>query len=359
MGIKECSDYVVIKEIYLIKSLLWGIKECSSYVGLNIIIRKNNMKIAFFGTGEFSKNILTEVIWDSRVEVKLVVSQPDKPVWRKKVLEKTPVKLVAEENNIKILQPEKLLRNSDFLDSLDSLELDFILVVAYGKIVPKRVLNSAKYWCINLHGSILPKYRGASPIQEAIKNWDTETGLTVMFMSKAMDEWDILEIQKISIEWNDTTEDIFKKFENFWANLAIDVLTKIKNGDIKWIKQDEIKATYCSKINKQDWVVDFFQQSSSEIYNTYRAYKTWPWIHCFYNKIKLDIEECKIYNEDTAMQHLYDSPWQVIKINKKSIWIVCWDKKILILKQVKLAWKKSMDILSFINGNRDFLNYKF
>jgi len=328
------------------------------------------LKIAFFGTWDFSKNILKDLLKGSRVEIKLVVSQPDQRVWRKNILQKTPVKLLAEENNIEVLQPEKLLKNSDFLDYLDSLELDFILVVAYWKIVPKRVLESAKYWCINLHWSILPKYRGASPIQKAVKNWDTTTWLTVMFMSKGMDEWDILKIQEVDIEKDDCSQDIFTKFEQFWASLAIDTLEKIINWDIEWKKQDNNKATYCWKISKTDWEINFKLETSSKIYNKYRAYKTWPWIYCYYNNIKLNIEMCEIFesspqpspegegvSRDVWQKHL--TPWQTIKINKKNIGIVCADKKILILKQVKLAWKKSMDILSFINGNKKFLDYKF
>lgn len=309
------------------------------------------MKIAFFGTGEFSKNILEWVIADSRVDIVLVVSQADKLVWRKRILQKTHTKILAEQNNIEVLQPEKLLKNSDFLDYLDSLNLDFILVVAYGKIVPMRVLKAAKYGCINLHGSILPKYRGASPIQESIKNGDTKTWLTVMFMSKGMDEWDILKIQEVDIEKDDCSQDIFDKFEKFWAKLAVDTLEKIVNWDIEWKKQDNSKVTYCWKISKTDWEINFKLETSSEIYNKYRAYKAWPWIYCYYNNVKLNIESCEIFDK-----YLWDKN---AKKTQKHIGIVCLDKNILVLKQVKLAWKKSMDILSFINGNKEFLDYKF
>ena len=320
------------------------------------------MKIAFFWTWEFSRNILEWVLNDSRVEVALVVSQPDKAVGRKKVLQKTPIKILAEEKNIEVLQPEKLLKNSVFLDYLDSLELDFILVVAYGKIVPMRVLNAAKYGCINLHWSKLPLYRWASPIQEAVKNWDANTALTVMFMSKGMDEWDILKIQEVTIDEHDTTSDIFEKFEEFGSQLAIDTLTKVQSWEIKAIPQVEEDATYCSKIDKQDWEVSFSSDSSKDIYNKHKAYKIWPGIFCMFSDIKLDIEECHIFTEDLAAFWVMENDLiegQVIKINKKNIGIVCGNKKILILKQVKLAGKKSMDILSFINGNRDFLDYKF
>jgi len=321
------------------------------------------MKIAFFGTGEFSRNILEWVLKDSRVEVKLVVSQPDKPVGRKKIPQKTPIKILAEENNIEVLQPEKLLKNFVFLDYLDSLELDFILVVAYWKIVPKRVLNSAKYGCINLHWSKLPDYRGASPIQEAVKNWDKSTALTVMFMSKWMDEWDILKIEEVIIDKDDKTQDIFDKFEKIWAKLAIDTLEEVMEWKIKSIPQDSEKATYCSKISKEDWEIDFSKNSSEEVYNKYRAYHNWPWIYTEFKNIKLNIETCEILrpvsSEENSQKETGLKIGSVIKLNKKTIWVVCADKKILILKQVKLAGKNSMDIISFINGNKDFLDYNF
>jgi len=320
------------------------------------------MRIAFFGTGEFSKNILEDLLKDYRVEVELVVSQPDKPVWRKKILEKTAVKILAEQNNIEVLQPEKLWKNNEFLDYLDSLELDFILVVAYWKIVPERVLKSAKYWAINLHWSILPKYRWASPIQEAIKNWDTKTGLTVMYMSKWMDEWDILEIKEVEIEENDKTKDIFRKFEEFWAELAVDVMEKIVEWKINPIQQNNDKASYCSKISKEDWEIDFKEQDWEEIYNKFRAYNPWPGIFTFYKWKKFNIEDCELKTSPLAplLKGEGEIPlWKVLKLSKKEIWIVCKNKKILLLKQVKLEWKKSMDIISFINWNKDFLDYKF
>ncbi len=321
------------------------------------------MKIAFFGTADFSKNILADIISNGNLEVKLVVSQPDKPVWRKKELLATPVKALALENNIEALQPEKLRNNDEFFNKLRSLDLDFIVVVAYGKIVPKEVLEAAKHGCINIHGSILPAYRWASPIQESLKNWDTETWLTIMYMSEWMDEWDILSIQKIDIDIMDKTPDIFRKFEWFWAKLLIKTLKGILAWEIKWVKQDDSKATYCSKIEKSDWEINFEKQNIEEIYNKFRAYYPWPGIYNFYNDKKFSIEDC-FYNDIDLSNDEELSIGEVVEIEdehnpkNKEIWVICkgW---ILILKQVKLEWKKSMDILSFVNGNKDFLDYKF
>ncbi len=310
------------------------------------------MNIAFFWTWEFSKNILQWILTDWSIDVWLVVSQPDKPIWRKKIITATPIKKLALEQNIKVLQPEKLKNNTDFFKQLEW--FDFIVVVAYWKIVPNEVLDAPKYWCINIHGSILPVYRWASPIQEAVKNWDSETWLTIMYMSEWMDEGDILDIEKINIDKLDKTEDIFKKFEKIGSKLLIDTLNWIVDWSIKWQKQDEIKATYCSKISKEDWEVNIKSDTWKDIFNKYKAYSNWPWIYIYFKNKKLNLENIELIENDTNWK-----VWEVIKIDKNNIWIITFDNKILLLRQVKLEWKKSMNILSFINWNKDFLEHKF
>ena len=320
---------------------------------------KRKIKIAFFGTWEFSANILKSLLKDFKddIEVKFVVSQPDKPVWRKKILEPTAVKIVAENNNLEILQPAKLRDNKEFFDELNSLDLDFIVVVAYWKIVSKEVLDAPKYGCINIHWSILPKYRWASPIQEAIKSWDKKTGLTIMYMSEWMDEWDILSIEEIEIWKEDKTPDLFKKFEKFWPKLLVETLKWILDWKIKWQSQDNSKATYCSKILKNDWEVNFYKETGTEIYNKFRAYYPWPGIYAYYKEKKLNLEDVTLVPVPQNFGILV--PGKVEKLDKKNIWIICKDNKILLLKQLKLEWKKSMDIISFVNWNKDFLDHKF
>ncbi len=317
------------------------------------------MNIAFFWTWEFSKNILESLLLYKNINVKLLVSQPDKIVWRKKVLEKTKTKILAEKNNIEILQPKSLKNNFEFFEKLKN--LDFIVVVAYWKIVPKEVLEAPKYWCINVHGSILPKYRWASPIQEAIKNGETKTWVTIMYMSEGMDEWDILAVKKVDILQTDKTSDIFEKFEKISTKILVETLEKIISKKIIPKKQDEKKATYCSKIKKEDWEIFFEKMSWEEIYNKFRSYHSWPWIFSFFNGKKINFEALSLEfslpfgeKEATAFE-----PWKVIKIDKKNIWIMTKDNKFLKLEQIKLEWKKSMNIIDFINWNKSFLDYKF
>jgi methionyl-tRNA formyltransferase len=312
------------------------------------------MKIAFFWTWEFSKNILDWITYFKKLDIKLVVSQPDKPIWRNNKLEFTEIKKYALNKQLVVLQPLKLKNNQDFFNILKKLDLDFIIVVAYWKIIPEEVLNIPKYWCINIHGSILPKYRWASPVQEAIKNWDKETWLTIMYMSKWMDEWDILDIQKIKINKNNTSLDIFKKFEDIWPKLLLNTLIWIIDWKIKWKSQSDGNVSYCNKISKEDWEISFKNENWIDIYNKYKAYIKWPWIYTKYNDKKINIDSCILkdyyWNEDF---------WKVVKIDKKNIWIVCKWEKILILNKIKLEWKKSLDILSFINWEKNFIWYKF
>lgn len=318
------------------------------------------MKIAFFWTGDFSKNILSWILDKKDIEVKLVVSQPDKPFWRKQELIPTPVKAFSLEKWIEILQPEKLRNNTDFFEKLKSLNLDFIVVVAYGKIIPSEILEIPKYGCINIHWSILPSFRWASPIQESLKNWDKKTGLTIMYMSQWMDEWDILAIKEVEIDILDKTPDIFKKFEDIWVDLLLSTLTWVIEWKVKWIPQDDSKATYCKKIEKEDGKIDFENESVLDIYNKFRAYNPWPWVYTYFEEKKFDITDCFFEENELTFDDDFRL-WDVVEFedhSKKYIWILCmwW---ILILNKVKLEWKKEMSIKDFVNGNKDFLEYNF
>lgn len=319
------------------------------------------MNIAYFWTWDFSKNILDSLLSFNDINIKIVVSQPDKPVWRKKELQPTKVKELCLQKNIEILQPNILKNNINFFEKLKSLNLDFIIVVAYWKIIPLEILNIPKYWCINIHWSILPLYRWASPVQESIKNGDKKTWLTIMQMSSWMDEWDILSVKEVDIDIFDKTPDIFKKFENIWPELLYDTLKKILRNEITPQKQDNKKATYCKKIEKKDWKIDFKKEKVIDIYNKFRAYYPWPWVFTYYNGKKLDITDCFFKEEESIHFDRNFSFWDVLEFEynqKKHIWIFCkwW---VLVLKKIKLEWKREMNIFDFVNWNKDFLKYNF
>lgn len=320
----------------------------------------NKIKIAYFGTGEFSANILEDILKDSFFDVKLIVSQPDKRVGREQILTPTVLKQVALKNNLEILQPEKLRENIEFFDKLKLLDLDFIIVVAYGKIIPNEILEIPKNFVVNIHWSILPLYRWASPIQESIKAWDIKTGLTIMKMSEWMDEWDILSIKEVDIDLRDTSQDVFNKFSEIWANLLSTTLQKYLEWEINSIKQDDSKATYCSKILKEDWKIDFSKNTAKEIYDTWRSYSTWPWIYTYFKWKKLDITDCFFDAQEVFLDEDFNI-WDVVELEdhwEKAIWVIC-NSGILLINKVKLEWKKEMDIFSFVNWYKDFLDYNF
>ena len=322
------------------------------------------MKIAFFWTPAFAANILEWIVCFSQIDCTLVVSQADKKVWRNRYLEKTAVKCMAENHDIVIVQPDKIKKNKDFHDMLRERDLDFIVVVAYGKMIPQDILDIPKYGCINLHGSILPRYRWASPVQAAIKSWDTETWLTTMYMSSAMDEWDILKTVKVPIRATDTPEDIFREFVEHWPQLLYNTLQGVASGNLQGIPQDSEKATYCSQISREDGEVFFTRQSSRDIYNTLRAYTPWPWIYTSYQGKRLILEKCCVVERIDLRTDQWDIEGglcvgKCIKIAKNRYGIMCLDGSVLELLQVKLEGKKSLDIQSFVNGNREVEGYIF
>jgi len=306
------------------------------------------MKIGFFGTPQFAADILLGVLQSFPIEVSIVVSQPDRPVWRKQELIVTPVKQVALDNNIPVLQPLRLKDNRDFQQELIKRELDFIVVVAYGKIIPQSILDIPKYGCVNIHGSILPLYRGASPVQSAIKDGQKRTWLTTMYMNQKMDEGDILKIQEAVIDPEDTSIEVFQKFVQIGPKLLEETLTGIVQWNIQPVLQDHEKATYCHMISKTDGLVDFQTQTSQEIYNRFRAYQPWPGIYMMFNDKRLVLEKVTLWDDS------WDDPGSFLQADTKNYGIVCADKKILLLHQVKPEWKKSMDIMSFVNGLKKY-----
>lgn len=311
------------------------------------------MRIAFFWTPAFAADILEGILSYEDIEVVLAVSQMDKPVGRKRELLVTPVKQVALNHDIEVLQPSKIRTNEEFISRLHSLNLDFIVVVAYGKIIPLSILDIPKYGCINIHGSILPLYRGASPVQSAIKDGQNETGLTTMYMNEKMDEGDVLLTQKVSILSDDTSPKIFEKFIHIWPELLLKTLQQVYDGTLQWTPQNHEEATYCTLISREDGHIDFQKQTAQEIYNMYRAYQPWPWVYTMYNDKKCILEHISVWNM------LDKIPWTFVQLDKKNYGIVCSDKRVLLLHQIKPQWKAVMDIVSFVNGNRDVLKYRF
>lgn len=242
-------------------------------------------KIIFFGTPEFAQIILQKLI-DNGYKPALVVTAPDKPIGRKQVLTPTPVKVLAKKHKIPILQPEKL--DDSFIYKLKTKTYNLIIVAAYGKIIPKSILDIPKYNAINVHPSLLPKLRGASPIQYAILNGDKTTGVTIMLMDEKMDHGPILANRKSQIAAGDTTEILSKKLVEIGADLLIETIPKWIGGKIKPKPQNHKSATFTKIIKREDGRIDW-NKSADEIERMFRAFTPWPGIFTMWNGKRLKI----------------------------------------------------------------------
>lgn len=293
--------------------------------------------VIFMGTPDYAQKILQRLIDTDDINVVAVYTQPDKPVGRKKVLTPPPVKLTAQEHNIPVYQPQKL-RDEETVKELLKISCDYIVVAAYGQILPSEILEHAP--CINLHASILPQYRGASPIQQTLLNGDKVTGVTAMLMEEGLDTGDILKIETIPVKDDTMVEELFEQLTDVAADLTVDVLEHFNEYTQK--KQNETEATHCKKITKADGEVDF--NNAQELYNKYRAFTPWPGV---YLSSGLKLKEMKLENTDET----HEDGGKIIAIDKNSIVVTCKRGSLRIYK-VQPQSKKEMDILSYINGKR-------
>lgn len=299
------------------------------------------MKIAFMGTPDFSVACL-KALAESEHEVVGVFCQPDKPVGRKQEIKMPDVKIEALKHDYKIFQPVSL-RNGKGVELLDEIKPDLIIVVAYGKILQKDVLDYPKYGCINIHASILPKYRGASPIHWAVINGDEETGVTAQQMNEGIDTGDILLIEKTKIGENDTTEDMFEKLSEIGAQVMLKAIEQAEKGELKPIPQNESEATTVGLLSKELSPIDW-TKSAKDIHNKIRGLYSWP---CAQTKISGKI--LKIYSSVLSTQKGHNNPGEVIDSNGKIV-VCCGDNNCVELKTVQLEGKKRMEASQFLNG---------
>ena len=296
----------------------------------------NNKKVIFMGTPDFACPILEMLI--QRTNVVLVVTQPDKEVGRKKVLTPSPVKKVALDHGVAVFQPQSIKK--DFA-KLKEYDVDLIVTCAYGQILSKEILDIPKYGCINVHASILPKYRGSAPIQWALFNGDKETGITIMYMDEGMDSGDIIEIQKIAIADHDNVGSLHDKLSVLGKNTLESVLPKIFTNDITRMKQPD-EYTLAPMIKRSDERLDF-TTNGQNIINKIRGLNPWPLAN-----INLNHQEIKVIDAYFQKSNV-TSCGQIVKIDKKNLAISCQDGLIYLTK-IKPSGKNVMDITSFLNG---------
>lgn len=296
----------------------------------------NNIRVVFMGTPLFATNVLKELI--NNTNVALVVSQKDSLVGRKKELTPSPVKKLAIENDIPVFTPDKI--REDF-EIVRKMKPDLIVTCAYGQILPEELLNIPSIASINVHASLLPKYRGGAPIQRSIMNGDKETGITIMYMDKGMDTGDIISSESIKIENDDNLETLSDKLSILGSKLLIETLPSIIDGTNKRIKQDNDSATIAPIISKEDEYIDF-NDTTINVYNKIRALNPNPGAYFKINNEIMKVYEARI-GEKRAM------PSDISNIYKDGIGIGTKDGEIIITK-IKPAGKKIMNARDYLNG---------
>ena len=299
------------------------------------------MRIVFMGTPDFAVPTL-EALYNSNHEIVGVYCQPDKPVGRKQILTAPPVKEFAVSKNLKVFQPVSL-RNEEVFNELKNLSPDLIIVVAYGKILPENILKLPKLGCINGHASLLPKYRGASPIQWAIVCGEKVTGVTTMFMDVGLDTGDILETVQTEIYDNETGEELFNRLSILTAELMLSTVEKAENGQLNPVKQNEELATYAPIIKKEMGLLDF-NKDAQTLKNLIRGFNSWPVAYTFFNGKRLKVFSADIGEQTQAI------PSTVIK-SDNTLQIACGNNTSLIFKEVQLEGSKKMKVSDMLKGN--------
>ncbi|MCM1544786.1 MAG: methionyl-tRNA formyltransferase [Ruminococcus sp.] len=299
------------------------------------------MKIAFMGTPDFAVDCL-KVLAESEHEVVGVFCQPDKPVGRKQELKMPDVKIEALKHDYKIFQPNTL-RNGTGVEILKEINPDLVVVVAYGKLLPPDFLSFPKYGCINIHASILPKYRGASPIHWSVINGDAETGVTAMQMDEGLDTGDILVVNKMPIGENDTTEVMYEKLAPLGAKTLMETIELLEKGELKPVKQDSSKATNVGLLSKDMSVIDW-NDTAKNIHNKIRGLYSWPG-----TSTKLNGKNLKIHSSVLSNKKGNNKAGEIVDFSGKLI-VCCGDNNCIELKNVQLEGKKRMDAAAFLNG---------
>lgn len=299
------------------------------------------MKIAFMGTPDFSVDCLKALV-ESKHEVVGVFCQPDKPVGRKQELTPPDVKVEALKHNLRIFQPTSL-KNGKGVEILEEIRPDLVVVVAYGKILPHDFLAYPKYGCINIHASILPKYRGASPIHFAVLNGDEETGVTAMQMDDGLDTGDILHIKKCPIGINDTTERMYEIMAPLGAETLMETIDMLEKGQLNPVKQDDSLSSKVGLLTRDMSAVDW-SKSAFEIHNKIRGLYSWPGASTTLNGKTLKIHSA-VLSDKTANNKV----GEVVDSNGRLV-VACGDGKCIELKTVQLEGKKRMEVSAFLNG---------
>ena len=297
-------------------------------------------KIIFMGTPDFSTKVLEMLIAEHNVVA--VVTQPDRPVGRKRKLTPPPVKEVAVEHGIPVYQPEKLAQSED-LQTLIELNADLIVTAAFGQLLPESLLASPKLGAINVHASLLPKYRGGAPIHQAIIDGQKETGITIMYMVKKLDAGNIISQKAIEIEHQDGVGTMHQKLSFLGADLLKETLPSIINGTNDSVPQDDSEATFASNIRREDEKIDWTLPAEA-IYNQIRGLSPWPVAYTVMDDGNMKIYASRIEKDKTG------TPGTIIETTKKAIIVATGSEDAIALTDIQVAGKKRMLAANYLSG---------
>lgn len=299
------------------------------------------MKVIFMGTPDFAVETL-EAIIEAGHEVVLVVSQPDKAVGRSKALKYTPVKACALAHGIEVYQPQRV-REESCIEYLRGYEADIIIVEAFGQIIPKAILDMPRYGCVNVHASLLPKYRGAAPIQWAVINGDEVTGVTTMRMDEGLDTGDMIMKEEVIVRADETGGSLFEHLSRVGARLCVKTMAAIEAGTAEYTPQDSAEATHTAKIHKELGSIDWTKDAKT-IECLIRGLDPWPSAYTRLGDKTLKIWKAEVVDKDSNL-----APGCIIKVEKDHIYVQT-GSGILALSEVQLEGKKRMPVEAFLNG---------
>lgn len=302
------------------------------------------MKTVFMGTPDFAAVIL-KALTESSHQVAYAVTQPDKAKNRGKKIQYTPVKEIALDNGIEVLQPERVRGNEEFIQTLRECRPDIMIVAAYGQILPKEVLELPKYGCINVHASLLPKLRGAAPIQKAIIDGEKETGVTIMQMAEGLDTGDMLLKEAVEIGGMNYSQ-LHDRLAEMGSKLLLEALDLIEEGTARAEKQDDSLSTYAHMISKQDGKVSF-EKSPEEIERLIRGFDPWPGAFCDCGEIVMKLWKAQPLDEDTRGIQ----PGTVISADEKGMKVACGGRALLVT-EIQVPGKKRVNVGDYLKGNR-------
>lgn len=301
------------------------------------------MNVIFMGTPEFAVPTLKK-LYEKGHNIKLVVTQPDKPSGRGKKLKKSEVKETAEQLNIPVFQPDKI-KKPENIEELKKYNPDVIVVVAYGQILNKEILNMPKYGCINVHASLLPKLRGAAPLNWAIINGDTHTGVTTMKMDVGLDTGDMLLKSQVEIHENMNVGELHDILMEKGAELLIETLEKLEKNELVPQRQDESISNYAPMFNNENRKIDW-NKSAKEIHDLIRGLSPWPTAY-----FTLEDKQVKVYESTYSNERINHVPGYVIKADDEGIFVTT-GNGIVILKEIQMPGKNKMKADAYLRGNK-------